>query len=92
MGQQITTLWINQTWPVMFDNVGHDAYWILAGINLLGLIVVVLFWSETKGVSLEHMDKVFGEANKVDMWRADNKINMPGKESAEEKRQVTEVA
>ena len=53
---------------------------------------MVLFWPETKGVSLEHMDKVFGEANKVDMWRADNKINMPEKESAEEKRQVTEVA
>lgn len=58
----------------------------------MDLIVMVLFWPETKGVSLEHMDKVFGEANKVDMWRADNKINMPEKESAEEKRQVTEVA
>ena len=40
----MTTLWINQAWPVMFTNVGHDAYWILVGINLIGLIVVVLFW------------------------------------------------
>jgi MFS family permease len=60
-GQQITTLWINQAWPVMFGNVGHNAYWILVGINLIGLIVVLLFWPETKGISLEHMDRIFGE-------------------------------
>lgn len=54
-GQQITTLWINQTWPVMFDNVGHNAYWILVAINALGCAMVFLFWPETKGISLEHM-------------------------------------
>jgi MFS family permease len=68
-GQQITTLWINQAWPVMFDNVGHDAYWILMGINLIGLVVVVLFWPETKGISLEHMDKIFGQVDKVAAYR-----------------------
>lgn len=64
-GQQITTLWINQSWPVMFDNVGHNAYWILAGINAFGCAMVALFWPETKGISLEKMDQVFGEANQV---------------------------
>jgi MFS family permease len=39
-GQQITTLWINQAWPVMFDNVGHNAYWILVAINALGCAMV----------------------------------------------------
>jgi MFS family permease len=72
-GQQATTLWINQAWPVMFDNVGHDAYWILMGINLVGLIVVVLFWPETKGISLEHMDKLFGEVDKVEAWRGEQR-------------------
>lgn len=53
----------------MFDNVGHDAYWILMGINLIGLIVVVLFWPETKGISLEHMDQIFGQVDKVAAYR-----------------------
>lgn len=53
----------------MFDNVGHDAYWILMGINLIGLIVVVLFWPETKGISLEHMDKIFGQIDKVAAYK-----------------------
>ena len=65
-GQQITTLWINQAWPVMFDNVGHNAYWILVAINALGCSVVFLFWPETKGISLEHMDQIFGEVDKVE--------------------------
>lgn len=56
----------------MFDNVGHNAYWILMGINLAGLIVVVLFWPETKGISLEHMDKIFGEVDKVEAWRVEH--------------------
>jgi hypothetical protein len=43
-GQQMITLWINQAWPIIFDNIGHNAYYILVGINLLGLISVVLFW------------------------------------------------
>ncbi|OQV11149.1 hypothetical protein CLAIMM_15033 [Cladophialophora immunda] len=65
-GQQITTLWINQAWPVMFGNVGHNAYWILVGINLIGFIVVFFLWPETKGISLEHMDHLFGEVDKVE--------------------------
>ena len=70
-GQQITTLWINQAWPVMFGSVGHNAYWILAGINALGCAMVVLLWPETKGVSLEHMDSIFGEVDKVQAYAAE---------------------
>lgn len=57
----MTTLWINQAWPVMFDSVGHNACWILVGINCIGLAALVFFWPETKGISLEQMDKLFGE-------------------------------
>jgi hypothetical protein len=58
----------------MFNNVGHNAYWILMAINLLGLAVVVLFWPETKGISLEHMDKLFGEVDKVDAFKVENRV------------------
>jgi MFS family permease len=68
-GQQITTLWINQAWPVMFGNVGHNAYWILFGINVACLVAVVSFWPETKGISLEHMDRIFGEVDHVDAFK-----------------------
>jgi MFS family permease len=59
-GQQITTLWINQAWPVMFGNVVHNAYWMLVGINLIGLILLLFRWPETKGISLEHLDRLQG--------------------------------
>lgn len=68
VGQQASTLWINQTWPVMFMTVGHNAYYILMGINVISLTVVVLFWPETKGISLEHMSRVFGELDQVEMY------------------------
>ncbi len=74
-GQQITTLWINQTWPVMFSNIGHNAYWILMGINVLGLMAVTLFWPETKGISLEHMEKIFGETDKVEAFMGEHRVS-----------------
>jgi len=30
--------------------------------------MVFLFWPETKGISLEHMDQIFGEVDKVDAF------------------------
>jgi hypothetical protein len=62
----------------MFKNVGHNAYWILVGINLLGLVVVVLFWPETKGISLEHMDRIFGEVDKVDAFKGEHRVSTTG--------------
>lgn len=59
----------------MFERVGVNSYFILMGINLLGLIVVVLFWPETKGISLEHMDRIFGEVDKVEAYRKEVEID-----------------
>lgn len=53
----------------MFVNVGHNAYYILMGINIVSLSVVSLFWYETKGVRLEHMAHVFGEVDEVEMYK-----------------------
>lgn len=72
--QQTTTLWVNQSWPVMFANVGHNAYWILVAINLFGATMVYFFWPETKGISLEHMDKIFGELDPVDAFKEDHHV------------------
>lgn len=74
-GQQTTTLWINQAWPVMFDTVGHSAYWIIASFNVLGFLLVLFLWPETKGISLEDMDEIFGEVNKVQTFREQNGVS-----------------
>lgn len=83
----MTTLWINQAWPVMFDNVGHNAYYILVGINLLGLISVVLFWPETKGISLEHIDRIFDGIDRVEAYKETHHIQSLD----DEKRVLEEV-
>jgi hypothetical protein len=49
-------------------NVGHNADYILVAITLLGLIAVVLFWPETKGISLEHNDRLFDGIDKVEAY------------------------
>lgn len=61
----------------MFGKVGHNAYWILMGINLVGFTVVLLFWPETKGIGLEHMGKVFGEIDDVEAWRVEKQSGVP---------------
>jgi hypothetical protein len=62
----------------MFGNIGHNAYWILMGINMLGVTAVVCFWPETKGVSLEHMDQIFGEVNKVEAFKSEHHVDFVG--------------
>lgn len=93
-GQQITTLWINQAWPVMFNNVGHNAYWILVAINGLGCAMVFFFWPETRGVSLEHMDQIFGEADKVTAFATEHHVQDLGEglKAVEEREMVEDVA
>jgi len=50
----------------MFANLSHNAYWILAGFNTIGFILVFFLWPETKSISLEQMDVVFGSINRVE--------------------------
>jgi hypothetical protein len=68
----------------MFDNIGHDAYWILMAINLLGLAMVVLFWPETEGISLEHMDTIFGQVDMVEAYKGEHPSTMISEGTKEE--------
>ncbi len=54
----------------MFVSTGHNAYWILVGINALGFVAVYFLWPETQGISLEHMDHIFGEVVEVEAQTA----------------------
>ena len=72
----------------MFANVGHDAYYILMGINIVSLAVVILFWPETKGIGLEHMSRVFGGVDQVEMYEQ----KVLGAEDADEKNQTSKMS
>ncbi|KAJ4152895.1 hypothetical protein LMH87_009415 [Akanthomyces muscarius] len=66
LGQTACLLAITQPWPKFNTEVGGKSYWLLFGLNSLCLLSVVFILPETKGVSLERMDKIFGEVDAVD--------------------------
>ena len=52
--------------PRFNDEVGGKSYWFLFSLNVVALISVILILPETKGISLERMDKIFGQVDAVE--------------------------
>ncbi|KAL1627225.1 hypothetical protein SLS56_006464 [Neofusicoccum ribis] len=65
LGQTVCLLALTQPWPRFNDEVGPKSYWLLFSLNVAALISVILILPETKGISLERMDKIFGEVDAV---------------------------
>ncbi|QSZ34779.1 hypothetical protein DSL72_007637 [Monilinia vaccinii-corymbosi] len=65
LGQTVCLLAITQPWPRFSKEVGGKSYWLLFSLNLVALISVILILPETKGMSLERMDAIFGEVDAV---------------------------
>ncbi|KAI8071714.1 general substrate transporter [Gongronella butleri] len=63
--QNIGSLALGQAFPVMFANLKFYSLYIFAGFNVFMAIVVYFYLQETKGVSLEEMDELFGGVNRV---------------------------
>ncbi|KAM0449933.1 hypothetical protein ACHAO4_007235 [Trichoderma viride] len=66
LGQTACLLAITQPWPKFNEEVGGRSYWLLLGLNTLCLLSVIFILPETKGVSLERMDAIFGEVDAVE--------------------------
>lgn len=66
LGQSICLIALTQPWPRFNDQVGGKSYWFLFSLNVVALISVVLILPETKGISLERMDKIFGQVDAVE--------------------------
>ncbi|EHK46854.1 hypothetical protein TRIATDRAFT_291161 [Trichoderma atroviride IMI 206040] len=66
LGQTACLLAITQPWPKFNEEVGGRSYWLLLGLNALCLLSVIFILPETKGVSLERMDAIFGEVDAVE--------------------------
>lgn len=66
LGQTACLLAITQPWPRFSQAAGGKSYWLLFALNVAALVSVVLVLPETKGVSLERMDRLFGEIDYVE--------------------------
>ncbi|KAH8204433.1 hypothetical protein TruAng_001349 [Truncatella angustata] len=67
LGQTVCLLALTQSWPTFNAEVGGKSYWLLFGLNTLLLVSVIFILPETKGVSLERMEKIFGEVDAVEV-------------------------
>jgi MFS family permease len=63
--QNVVNSIVQQFFPVFLKNEGFDAFYMFAAINVLLAAFVWFFVPETKQVSLEEMDAVFGGVNHV---------------------------
>jgi len=66
LGQTACLLAITQPWPRFNEQVGGLSYWLLFSLNTVALISVVIILPETKGISLERMDRIFGQIDTVE--------------------------
>jgi len=62
---------LTQPWPDFNQKVGPKSYWLLFGLNVIALISVIFILPETKGISLERMDKIFGQVDAVEAGEHD---------------------
>ena len=63
--QNVVNSIVQQFFPLFLKNEGFYAFYMFAAINMLLAAFVWFFVPETKKVSLEEMDAVFGGANHV---------------------------
>ncbi|KAF2213005.1 hypothetical protein CERZMDRAFT_40220 [Cercospora zeae-maydis SCOH1-5] len=56
---------IARSTPYMISNIKYGTYFVFAGITTIGIFWVWFFVPETKGMTLEDMDKIFGSEDTV---------------------------
>ncbi|KAI6901411.1 MFS general substrate transporter [Hortaea werneckii] len=54
-----TAVLIVFTMPIALDNIGYITYFINGAWDVLVIIIIAVFWVETKGKTLEELDVVF---------------------------------
>jgi Sugar (and other) transporter len=52
---------VGQFFPVGIQNIGSKTYYIFFAINAASMIIMIIWYPETKGKTLEEMDGLFGK-------------------------------
>ncbi|CAH0019941.1 unnamed protein product, partial [Clonostachys rhizophaga] len=76
LGQTVCLIALTQPWPRFNEQVGGKSYWLLFALNTVLLISVIFILPETKGVSLERMDTIFGEVDAVAAGEANSSLKV----------------
>ncbi|CAK7226765.1 hypothetical protein SEUCBS140593_006352 [Sporothrix eucalyptigena] len=73
---------LGQEWPTASDKLGAKSYIILLCTSAVGSALVWYFVVEPKGVSIEHVDVLFGETDHVEDFRheMEEKVHITTKE------------
>lgn len=64
--QNVANVVLNQCFPLFLSKSGFYTFYFFAGMNLLLVTFVIFLVPETRRVSLEEMDTLFGGANHVE--------------------------
>lgn len=64
--QNVANSIVQQFFPTFLENCGFYAFYMFAGINALLAAFVYFFLPETKRVSLEEIDALFGGKNHIE--------------------------
>ncbi|OJJ84780.1 uncharacterized protein ASPGLDRAFT_46690 [Aspergillus glaucus CBS 516.65] len=78
IGVGMTTL-VN---PIMFDNIKSRSYFLLAGLNLIWIPTVYLFYPETRNRSLESIEALFSTSSPF-YWKMEQAYQLRGNVLAE---------
>ena len=68
--------------PIMFDNIKSRSYFLLAGLNLLWIPTVFLFYPETCNRSLESIEALFSTSSPF-YWEMEKAYKLHGDAYAE---------
>lgn len=78
IGVGMTTL-VN---PIMFDSIKSRSYFLLAGLNLIWIPIVYLFYPETRNRSLESIEGLFSTSSPF-YWKMEQAYQLHGDVLAE---------
>ncbi|KAK6543613.1 hypothetical protein TWF694_000355 [Orbilia ellipsospora] len=59
-GSSIGSIIVTQIWPIGIHNIGSKTYYIFFAFNAISILLIYLYYPETKGKTLEELDELFG--------------------------------